>query len=162
MKNLKLIFIFIFTLSCDDDSVSSGSSSACDSNLAGTWVMTASGSIDGDTGDCTANPPSDTSVNASYVLSEDCSFTLISDIQPCNDLNSDNYSDFCSGSWSSTSSTIFPLPNGYQQFASLYESILTYSLNSDNTVMSVFIPADTTDDGQDNPDSCQYTEYTKQ
>ena len=162
MKNLKLIFIFIFTLSCDDDSVSSGSSSACDSNLAGTWVMTASGFIDGDTGDCTANPPTETSTNASYVLSEDCSFTLTTDILPCNDQNADDYSDNCTGSWSSTSSTIFPLPNAYQQISSMFQSILTYTLNSDNTVMSLFLPSNTTSDDQDNPDSCQYTEYTKQ
>ena len=162
MKNLKLTFIFIFTLSCDDDPVSSGSSSACDSNLAGTWVMTASGVIEGDTGDCTANPPTETSTNASYVLSEDCSFTSTSDIFPCNDQNGDDYSDNCTGNWSSTSSTIFPLPNAYQQLSSMFQSILTFTLNSDNTKMNLFLPIDNTNDDQDNPDSCQYTEYTKQ
>ena len=161
MKNIKFIFLLIFTLSCEDDTVSSNSS-ACDSSLAGTWVMTASGVIDGDTGDCSANPPTETNTNSSYILSEDCTFTQVSDIQPCNDSSGENYSDFCSGTWSSTSSTIFPLPNGYQQLGSVFQSILTYTLNADNTVMSLFIPTDTTNDDQDNPDSCQYNEYTKQ
>ena len=160
LKDLFSLLLPVLMLSGCSKTTTSPDSSGCSADIAGTWNLTASGMYEN--GDCsTGTPPMDTPLYTSSIsLSEDCSFTMNSSIYPCND--ADNNTQNCTGNWSSTVTSVKVIPASMVQYGSSIETMYTYVLNENKTIISISLPADTTNDEVENYDSCQYTEYTKE
>ena len=145
-KIISLITILAFW-GCNN---STGSSITCDSSYVGIWGITATGTYENS--DCsgeissTSYDPASTFMN----LNADCSLT-IDDNSFCDDINDDNYSLMCTGSWSSDGNTV--------SIGTIFSVDYTYNNNQDILTTSLEVVQGSGDDAYD---QCQYTEYTKQ
>ena len=163
MKFIKSILLVMFVMSCSsDDPVSPRN--ACSPDLVGSWVLTASGNIEGG---CEGTAPTTTSISNTLTLSEDCSFTTnsVSLFHDCSDTNADSYSiDGCSGSWATSATEVAIVSNeildfmGIASATSLLGTIgYSYIWNDDKTEISQCLEG--TSNG--NPIG-SYSKYSKQ
>ena len=163
MKFFKYIILALFVYSCDGDDSVSSTSGSCNAELAGTWTLALLGYISDDTGDCTGTQylttPDET--NTQWTLSSDCTFALSSNIGSCNGPDPDE--NFCSGSWSSSETTLTAIPAyAASLVAFIGTSAFEYQLNEDSTTATQLLQADTSGDSDDATfNTCQYTQYTK-
>jgi len=163
MKFVKYIFLSLFVISCDGDDPASSSSTTCDADLAGNWILSASGNIDGG---CEGDPPTSTSNAHTITLNDDCTFStnaysIIPDFNCADSTNSN--SGYCSGSWISSSNEVIWAPDSTLEMMnmdiSIYLNVIGgFSWNQDKTKLTQCLEG--TQGIEENPIG-SYNEYTK-